>query len=79
MNEARPRRRDRGHPPIEGRGRRETDFVEERSLKFVAEACARGDQLGAPGASVRNVCTDSRSAKPGDLFFALTGRKVRRA
>ena len=49
--------------------------MEERSLKFVAEACAAEINSGAPGASVRSVCTDSRRAKPGDLFFALTGEK----
>src|SRR6267154_2738094 len=44
-----------------------------RSLKFVVAACA-GEQLsGSPEATVGRVCSDSRQARPGDLFFALKG------
>src|SRR3954470_18887239 len=44
-----------------------------RSLKFVARACA-GDQLsGSPEVLVTRVCSDSRQAQAGDLFFALSG------
>ena len=50
-------------------------FVEERSLKFVAEACAAEIRRGAAETLVKNVCTDSRQAKPGDLFFAIKGEK----
>jgi UDP-N-acetylmuramoyl-tripeptide--D-alanyl-D-alanine ligase len=49
--------------------------VETRSLKFVAEACAGKIQRGSPETLVNNVCTDSRQAKPGDLFFAICGEK----
>lgn len=44
-----------------------------RSLKFVATACA-GEQLsGSSETVVGNVCSDSRQAQAGDLFFALSG------
>jgi UDP-N-acetylmuramoyl-tripeptide--D-alanyl-D-alanine ligase len=49
--------------------------VEERSLKFVAEACAAEIRRGAGKTLVKNVCTDSRKAQPGDLFFAIRGEK----
>src|ERR1700722_14950861 len=44
-----------------------------RSLKFVVAACA-GEQLsGSPEATIGRVCSDSRQARAGDLFFALAG------
>jgi UDP-N-acetylmuramoyl-tripeptide--D-alanyl-D-alanine ligase len=47
--------------------------MEACSLRFVAAACA-GEQLkGSPDAHVYRVCTDSRKAQAGDLFFALAG------
>jgi UDP-N-acetylmuramoyl-tripeptide--D-alanyl-D-alanine ligase len=47
--------------------------MEARSLRFVAAACA-GEQLnGSPDTRVNRVCTDSRQAQAGDVFFALTG------
>jgi UDP-N-acetylmuramoyl-tripeptide--D-alanyl-D-alanine ligase len=49
--------------------------VEERSLKFVAEACDAEIHRGAAETLVKNVCTDSRQAKAGDLFFAIHGEK----
>jgi UDP-N-acetylmuramoyl-tripeptide--D-alanyl-D-alanine ligase len=49
--------------------------VEERSLKFVAEACNAVIRRGVAETLVKNVCTDSRQAKPGDLFFAIRGEK----
>ena len=48
-------------------------FVETRSLKFVAEACGAELRRGAAEVLVKNVCTDSRKAQPGDLFFAIKG------
>jgi UDP-N-acetylmuramoyl-tripeptide--D-alanyl-D-alanine ligase len=60
-------------------------FVETRSLKFVADACAaeirrpssaaRRRVDGAGDAPVKNVCTDSRAVRPGDLFFAIQGER----
>jgi UDP-N-acetylmuramoyl-tripeptide--D-alanyl-D-alanine ligase len=49
--------------------------VETRSLEFVAEACAAEIRRGSGEASVQRVCTDSRQAKPGDLFFAIKGER----
>jgi UDP-N-acetylmuramoyl-tripeptide--D-alanyl-D-alanine ligase len=49
--------------------------VEERSLKFVAEACAAEIRRGSGEALIKNVCTDSRQVKSGDLFFAIRGEK----
>lgn len=49
--------------------------MEFRSLKDVVSACA-GEQLsGSPLTQVGRICTDSRQAQAGDLFFALTGDK----
>ena len=44
-------------------------------MKFVAAACAAEMKSGAPGTRVKNVCTDSRQAKVGELFFAIRGEK----
>jgi len=49
--------------------------VEERSLKFVAEACGAEIRALVGATTVKNVCTDSRQAQPGDLFFAIRGEK----
>jgi UDP-N-acetylmuramoyl-tripeptide--D-alanyl-D-alanine ligase len=49
--------------------------VEERSLKFVADACAGEILRGSAEIRLRDVCTDSRRAKPGDLFFAIKGER----
>ncbi|MGC9940367.1 MAG: UDP-N-acetylmuramoyl-tripeptide--D-alanyl-D-alanine ligase [Verrucomicrobiota bacterium] len=49
--------------------------MEARSLKFVAEACDAEIKSGDGEAEVKNVCTDSRQAKAGDLFFAIKGEK----
>jgi UDP-N-acetylmuramoyl-tripeptide--D-alanyl-D-alanine ligase len=47
--------------------------VEERSLKFVAEACDAEILRDAGVSSATNVCTDSRKAQTGELFFAIRG------
>jgi UDP-N-acetylmuramoyl-tripeptide--D-alanyl-D-alanine ligase len=44
-------------------------------LKFVAEACDAEIRRGGDAIVVKNVCTDSRQAKSGDLFFAIRGEK----
>jgi UDP-N-acetylmuramoyl-tripeptide--D-alanyl-D-alanine ligase len=49
--------------------------VEKCSLKFVAAACDAEIRGAGPDVDVQNVCTDSRAAKPGDLFFAIKGEK----
>jgi UDP-N-acetylmuramoyl-tripeptide--D-alanyl-D-alanine ligase len=47
--------------------------VEARSLKFVTDACDAELRRGVGETLVKNVCTDSRKAQPGDLFFAIKG------
>jgi UDP-N-acetylmuramoyl-tripeptide--D-alanyl-D-alanine ligase len=49
--------------------------VEERSLKFIAAAGDAEIRRGSGETLVKNVCTDSRQAKTGDLFFAIHGEK----
>jgi len=44
-------------------------------LKFVAEACDAEMVSGGPETLVKNVCTDSRTAKADDVFFAIKGEK----
>ncbi|MEY4918228.1 MAG: UDP-N-acetylmuramoyl-tripeptide--D-alanyl-D-alanine ligase [Verrucomicrobiota bacterium] len=44
-------------------------------MKFVAGACDAEIKSGSPEAEIKNVCTDSRLAKPGDAFFAIKGEK----
>ena len=44
-------------------------------MKFVADACDAEIKTGAGEAKVKNVCTDSRLAKAGELFFAIQGEK----
>src|SRR5262249_3942527 len=49
--------------------------MDSRSLHFIASAC-QGELLrGAPETAITRVCTDSRQARPGDVFFALRGEK----
>src|SRR5271166_6611763 len=47
--------------------------MDSRSLKFVAEACAGELRSGSPELLVRRICSDSRQAQAGDLFFAIPG------
>lgn len=42
-------------------------------MKFIADACGAKFLAGDPNALVKNVCTDSRRARPGDVFFAIQG------
>ena len=49
--------------------------MEKRSLKFIAEACDAEIRQGSSEIPVRGVCTDSRQAGPGDLFFAIKGER----
>jgi len=49
--------------------------MEFRSLKYVVSACAGEQSGGSAETQVNRVCTDSRLAQAGDLFFALTGDK----
>ena len=44
-------------------------------MKFLAGAGDAEIKAGSPDAAVKNVCTDSRAAKPGDVFFAIKGEK----
>lgn len=48
--------------------------MEPRSLKFVAAACL-GELRGEAETRIDRVCTDSRQAQAGDLFFALKGER----
>ncbi|MFZ1072346.1 MAG: UDP-N-acetylmuramoyl-tripeptide--D-alanyl-D-alanine ligase [Verrucomicrobiia bacterium] len=47
--------------------------MEQRSLKFIAEACAAKLRRGSADTLVQRVCTDSRQAQAGDVFFAVKG------
>jgi UDP-N-acetylmuramoyl-tripeptide--D-alanyl-D-alanine ligase len=49
--------------------------MEARSLDYVVQACDGERLSGSPGTRVLRVCTDSRQAQAGDLFFALTGER----
>ena len=42
-------------------------------MKFAAEACAATQGRGSGEIPIRRVCTDSRQAQAGDLFFAIRG------
>jgi len=44
-------------------------------LKFAAEACAATLERGSGEIPIRQVCTDSRQAQAGDLFFAIQGER----
>ncbi len=49
--------------------------MEIRPLKLIAAGCNAEIISGSLDPSALNVCTDSRSAKPGDVFFAIKGEK----
>ncbi len=44
-------------------------------MKFIAEACMGEILRGAEETLIKNVCTDSRQAGLGDLFFAIKGER----
>ncbi len=48
-------------------------MMEPRTLEFIAESCHGQLVTGQRTAYVNRVCTDSRLAKPGDLFVAIEG------
>ncbi len=47
--------------------------MENRTLKYLSEACAGELCAGSPEARVRRISTDSRTASEGDLFLAIKG------
>lgn len=49
--------------------------MEPRSLKYVCGAWAGEQRSGSPDTLVSRICTDSRQAQAGDLFFALAGER----
>jgi len=49
--------------------------MEPRPLSYIAQAVSGELLHGSPGALVSRICTDSRMAQPGDLFFALSGER----
>src|SRR2546423_837257 len=49
--------------------------MEPRSLKYLCAAMGGELRSGSPEALVSRVCTDSRQAQAGDLFFALVGER----
>jgi UDP-N-acetylmuramoyl-tripeptide--D-alanyl-D-alanine ligase len=49
--------------------------VEPLTLSYVASACAGTLQRGTGDAAGLRVCTDSRAAQAGDVFFALKGER----
>ncbi len=49
--------------------------MEPRTLQYVADACQGEIKVATPSRTVSRVCTDSRRANTGDLFFALSGER----
>src|SRR5580765_5238830 len=49
--------------------------MEPRSLNYVCATCAGEQRSGSPGTLVSRICTDSRQAQAGDMFFALSGER----
>jgi UDP-N-acetylmuramoyl-tripeptide--D-alanyl-D-alanine ligase len=58
-------------PMMKTRSRR--CLMDARPLEFVVTACSGELLSGSPKDPVRRVCTDSRQARAGDLFVALSG------
>jgi UDP-N-acetylmuramoyl-tripeptide--D-alanyl-D-alanine ligase len=49
--------------------------MDPRPLSYIAQAVSGELLHGSPGVLVSRLCTDSRAARPGDLFFALSGER----
>jgi UDP-N-acetylmuramoyl-tripeptide--D-alanyl-D-alanine ligase len=49
--------------------------MQPRPLQYIAQAVAGELRHGAPDKMSGRLCTDSRLAEPGDLFFALAGER----
>jgi UDP-N-acetylmuramoyl-tripeptide--D-alanyl-D-alanine ligase len=49
--------------------------MEARPLSFIVKACAGEQSGGSPLTLALRVCTDSRQAQAGDVFFALPGER----
>jgi UDP-N-acetylmuramoyl-tripeptide--D-alanyl-D-alanine ligase len=49
--------------------------MEPRPLHYIADAVSGELRRGSLSQTVARVCTDSRLAQPGDLFFALAGTR----
>ena len=49
--------------------------MEPRPLHYIAQAVSGELRHGSPDKMVARLCTDSRLAEPGDLFFALAGER----
>ena len=49
--------------------------MEPRSLQYIAQAVSGELRHGSPDKRVARLCTDSRLADSGDLFFALAGER----
>lgn len=47
--------------------------MEPRTNRYIAEACEGGLVRGVPDGTVCRLCSDSRTAQPGDVFFAIRG------
>ncbi|HVV00213.1 MAG TPA: UDP-N-acetylmuramoyl-tripeptide--D-alanyl-D-alanine ligase [Verrucomicrobiae bacterium] len=49
--------------------------MDSRDLRFITNACGGKLLAGSADLPVERVCTDSRQARPGDLFIALAGER----
>ena len=47
-------------------------------LKEIAKAIGAKTNSEIPDIEITNICTDSRDVRPGSIFVALCGEKLRR-